>query len=1495
MNTAAGTVTLPPLTDTHRAYLRDHAVTDEVIRSASIFSDGDHIVFPWVDREAGEATFQDRRWPPFEDEVVKYRWNRGIEGKRLHFGAWRVPAGTGPVIIAEGTKQSLAIASWAPAEYAVYGMSGCWGWRNRPENGGTRYHRLDRFAGRDVVVILDVDAAANLDVYEAGEKLAAELALEDAASVAFVRMPGVGKEGADDYLANIDPDRREERLAKLIASAQPAPAAKRPTARKITETQPETNGLPLLIVNTDRRTVIHTAIGVMQDRWGGRQLFNYGGAIARLRENRIEPLDRDSFANWLAESVAMYKYKPPGLASPGTYEATWPDPTTMGALLARGDEFPDLIRISQTPFIRRDGSVCAKNGYDEDTGTMLVMGNSGMDRLDIPDAPGQADAAVAASYLLDTWLGDYEWRDEASRANALALVLTPFIRGIVPLVPLAVVSGLQMGVGKNLLADCIAGLTTGTADVAPMPWIPDDDEENGKKIHAAFREGHTLMCFDEAHVIGGSSITRAVTAQTYQDRILGVSKMASYPNRVTWMALGNQVAVLADMARRAYFIEIYPTMPNPQDRDDSYFRIKDPREWTVASRPELVTAVLVMIRAWFAAGQPAHPRGTLMGSFEKWDKIMSGILGHAGVPGFLGNLAERRAERDTTGGFWGEHLAWLHDRLGNREFTTLDVKTAAMSSGGTWEAPPHLEDPAHIGFARDLGMAYARVQERWFGPYRIMRGDGAAHRKVAKWHIEHRGGSGGSGGTLQTPPDRPGIIPTDPVGGSGGSGGTVQVPSGNADVSGRPPVSGPPVSGHTLSHQGFPEVPPTGVSPAHPTSPGKTALVEGVEVLEGTLPPDSSRTHARTRAHAHTHVREGTGREGPYTTSGPSGVVLGFDLETADADDLFRWDPARTEGGAGFVRLPGVVGPHGVSQIVSVPDLLALIRAAARLDGHNIMGFDGLALAQHHGLDWHEFAAKARDSELIARQVNPPRSRESGTSVDRYDLDHVASELGVAGKTDQLSRLAKKHGGYHLIPLGDEEYRSYLMGDLAATRGVSDRLNPFYDADPYLPREHRLAALAGQMSLSGFAVDHELLARRREETEVRKRQALGLLHDGWGLPLDKGVMRGRGAARQEVRETLDSPLAGKAGRSWLEQMYEKYQIPDPPRTGKSHDLAIGADALREVTSRPDCPEEFRTMTRLMGIATGARTVYQTATDWLCPDGRVHPKISMRQASGRWSFLKPGLTVYGKHAGRHVEREVFTADPGEVLLSFDLSQVDMRAIAGHSQDPEYIKLFWPGRDAHTEIALRVFGDAKRRQDAKARGHGWNYGMGPERMIRDGVAPELAYGFDHGMKESFPVVCSWREQIRAIGRNGQILDNGFGRRMRCDPHWAYTVAPALMGQGGARDIMCECLLALPSWLWPMMRAMVHDEIIFSVPAGILPDVVRVVTAAMTWTWTPPGAALGVPILCDINGPGWSWGDISGKCPDCGKGAHGRGWCETAASLKAYAAKHEMELVS
>ena len=522
--------------------------------------------------------------------------------------------------------------------------------------------------------------------------------------------------------------------------------------------------------------------------------------------------------------------------------------------------------------------------------------------------------------------------------------------------------------------------------------------------------------------------------------------------------------------------------------------------------------------------------------------------------------------------------------------------------------------------------------------------------------------------------------------------------------------------------------------------------------------------------------------------------------------------------------------------------------------GHNILGFDGLALAWHHHRDdpswWESFAARARDTELIARQAWPPASKQTH-SDDKLGLDAVAELLGLPGKTDDLKRLKREHGGYDAIPLDDPEYLAYLDGDLCATAAVASRLLHHYDTDPYIPREHRVAAVNGRMSLNGVRVDQDLLAERLAAGEERKQMALQVLHDGWGLPLGRMKSHGRGKAKHEEFEAAVSPLSTDSGRDWLAGQWERYQVPDPPRTATGK-LALGAGELKTVAARPECPADLRQMLAVMEIVTTTRTVYQTARNCLCSDGRVHPSVSMRQASGRSSVTNPGLTVFGKHDGKHVERDIFIPDEGFVLMAFDLAQVDMRAIAGHCQDPAYMALFGPGRDAHAEIAALL---GITRQQAKKAGHGWNYGLGASKMIGEwGMDPEVVHRFTSGMEARFPVLCARRDEWRALAEAGGLLDNGFGRRMKADPLFAYTVAPALMGQGTAADILKEWMLNCPRELDKYRLVTVHDEQVFQFPEADWRDMAAAVVRAAE------GEFMGVPIMCDQSGPGRSWGEIS-----------------------------------
>ncbi len=190
----------------------------------------------------------------------------------------------------------------------------------------------------------------------------------------------------------------------------------------------------------------------------------------------------------------------------------------------------------------------------------------------------------------------------------------------------------------------------------------------------------------------------------------------------------------------------------------------------------------------------------------------------------------------------------------------------------------------------------------------------------------------------------------------------------------------------------------------------------------------------------------------------------------------------------------------------------------------------------------------------------------------------------------------------------------------------------------------------------------------------------------------------------------------------------------------------------------------------------------------------------------------------------------------------------------------MKLFQPGRDLHSEVAFRVFNrpecetemarnsgrcDCEWRQKAKVFGHGWNYGLGPNSMARQhGVDISVARRFDQGMQEAFPVLCAWRDEQRfaagALGFDEQpppddtyrVLHTGFGRPVRVERTRAYTQATAQLGQGTTRDIMAEAILRLPVGARHRIRAVIHDEILLSLPKQDAFETARKISADMAF---------------------------------------------------------------
>jgi len=1422
------------------------------------------ILFPWTSPD-GRIMYQARPDNPTKDQKSgkprKYVFGRGEQPV-----LWAVREVENPrlIVVIEGTKQCLAGASYAPDDVSVYGIAGCRMW----QVDGSPIPDLIVADGYQVVVILDSDAGSNPDVFEAGIGLADALIMEGATKVLFGRLPGgANKSGLDDILAGRPADRRAAYLARVLSGAKAKPADTKPKRTKGGTVPTGGGDRVTIVVNRDRHEVINDLTDALLKRWNARQLFCHGGVISRFDGAGMTPVDKGSF-NDIVQSTAMTVNENNG-AQGTTYGFAWPDPGTMMAVSSRADRFSPLDRLAHAPFVRPDGSIVTEPGYDETTRTIL-MPDEVFAGIEVPDQPSPEQITAARELILTEWLGDFPVDDAPDLANLLGLVVTPAIRGMVPRAPLAVIDGLQMGVGKNLLADSILTVYTGQA-AQPMNWV-DESDELRKQITSAFRTGAEFFIFDEAHTLDGAPLAQALTAETWQDRILGVSTMANFPNRVTWMSLGNNVHVKGDITRRVFRIALRPKYANPQDRAAHTFRHPgtsglDLLSWTRANRRQLMTAILTLVRAWFAQGQPYPSRGVSFGSFEGWERIVGGIVETAGVPQFLDNLKVWRSESDFDSQYWISHLTWLYEQFGQDEFKTADVKTKALTLGlDNYHAPPKLDDPSEKTYGKSLGEAYARIRSRRYGGYWLDRVR-SGHGHVSVYRVYWEGDLPPAPGSEPAPvePDD-GLCPH----------GVLPEFCGNCHEEGDlPPAPGSepapvePEPRHPAPC-GYPDVMPcicqTEVDTETSTSDSGVAdsqvdtcsrcgsgLLSGGEHVRTDLAPCFLDECGCSRVMpVYCHARNCQGGADIRPEPEPTEDVVTFDLETGHADDLYRTP------GTEYVRIgataieDGPVSAFNDAVSVSVVDD---IRTGKTITGHNIMAFDLPALVRAGALtmpEVHRLADDGRlfDALLVARYLDPPMARDKGVDATRkYNLGALGEQYGLGHKMTEVSHgLDKKYGGWANIPIDDSEdgraFKAYMVQDVELSRRLhATLLEKLGGTVPeYVVREHRVAALAAQISINGFLVDQKLLTERVDAVNDRKREAMETLSSRYGVPTTdaKGIK-------------YKSPLASKAGKEAVEKALIEAGVPGRAlwRTPKSEDLQISADAMlhygREYgQNNPGLRDLVKSIYRIVS----ARSVYQTAQDYTCPDGRVHPQVGFDQATGRWSVTRPGLTVFGKRGGRHVERAIFLPDPGQVLLSADLSQVDMRALAGLSQDAAYIEML-KHEDPHAEIAKALFGDVARREDAKAIGHGWNYRRGIKAISQGQDIPlELVQQFDRSMRERFPRLVMWQEEVTAIAESGALLDNGWGRMMRPDPQRAYTQGPALMGQGAARDIMMHGMLQLPAEFRPMLRAQIHDEIVLAVPEKDAEEIGREVVKALSFEWR------GVPILADVSRAGTDW---------------------------------------
>ncbi len=308
---------------------------------------------------------------------------------------------------------------------------------------------------------------------------------------------------------------------------------------------------------------------------------------------------------------------------------------------------PILTRVVEVPVFTPTGALVTQSGYDPASGLYY----SPVDRslsLSIPVEPSEDEVADACTWI-DDLHHEFPFVSPADRTHAVALMVLPFARDLIDgPTPNHLIEAPAPGSGKGLLAETT--LSPAVGQRVGMVAEAKDDDEWRKRITARLREGCPVTCFDNlSRPLVSGVVSTALTAMQWEDRLLGKTETLTLPVRTVWVTTANNPVLSLEIARRTIRIRLDPKVDRPFLRHA--FEHQDLRGWALAHRPDLIGAVLVLIRAWLAAGRPG-PTARPLGSYEQWTTVIGGIVEHAGYKDFLGNQLEFYETVDSEGASW---------------------------------------------------------------------------------------------------------------------------------------------------------------------------------------------------------------------------------------------------------------------------------------------------------------------------------------------------------------------------------------------------------------------------------------------------------------------------------------------------------------------------------------------------------------------------------------------------------------------------------------------------------------------------------------------------------------------------------------------------------------------------------------------------------------------------------------------------------------------------
>jgi DNA polymerase-1 len=494
-----------------------------------------------------------------------------------------------------------------------------------------------------------------------------------------------------------------------------------------------------------------------------------------------------------------------------------------------------------------------------------------------------------------------------------------------------------------------------------------------------------------------------------------------------------------------------------------------------------------------------------------------------------------------------------------------------------------------------------------------------------------------------------------------------------------------------------------------------------------------------------------------------------------------------------------------------------------------------------------------------------------GIVIDKFHADTMLMSY-------VLNSTATRHG-MDKLAMYYLNYETIKYGDVA---GTASKQISFSEVE--IDTASNYAAEDADITLRLFNKLDELLKEKPSQVKLLKELEYPLVHvlsrvEQNGAKIDKNKLKEHSKELSAKISDLTAQAYKISGEEFnldspkqlLEVLYVKLKLPVLKKTPKGQP-STNEETLQRLSEEYELPKiilKYRTLAKLKSTYTDSLIRIENPST-----KRIHTSYQQAITStGRLSSTEPNLQniPIKTSEGRRI-REAFIPEKGNVLISADYSQIELRIMAHLSKDKNLTNAFNKGVDVHSSTAAEVFGvkieDVKdeQRRSAKAINFGLMYGMSAFGLTRQLDIPRAdAQKYLDTYFERYTGVKDYMANTKAQAKEDMFVETIMGRRLylneinaanglrRQAAERAAINAPL---QGSAADIIKKAMIDINAFLdkelpETKMIMQVHDELIFETPKTNAKEILNLMKDMME-----KAVKLDIPLIADAAiGKNWN----------------------------------------